>query len=160
MIILIYVSNYNHIFFSNIFVIGKIRIMEFHPPPTENFDDFPYPYGTPKFRIIFMKRCVIGLVNYSKKKQRGRNNHLLQRTRVNLSLCVYSHIKRMHIDRDTSFKFLIYFEGEFFKFWNYTKLMLIDRCYKHVQVFKCFVLFFFLISINRCILLYVTVHII
>ena len=50
-------------FLSNIFVIGKIRIMEFHQPPsTENFDNSPYPYGTPKFRFIFVKRCVRRLV--------------------------------------------------------------------------------------------------
>ena len=39
---------------SNISVIGKIRYMEFHQPPsTENFDDSSYPYGTSKFQFIF-----------------------------------------------------------------------------------------------------------
>ena len=36
--------------------------MEFYQPPTENVGGSPYPYGTPKFRFIFMKRCVIELV--------------------------------------------------------------------------------------------------
>ena len=38
--------------------------MEFHhPPPTENFDDSPYTQtASSKFRFIFVKRCVIGLV--------------------------------------------------------------------------------------------------
>ena len=34
---------------SNVFVLGKIRIMEFHHPPTENFDDSPYPTAPPNF---------------------------------------------------------------------------------------------------------------
>ena len=38
--------------------------MELHqpPPPTNDFDDSPYPYDTPKFRCIFVNRGVIGLV--------------------------------------------------------------------------------------------------
>ena len=48
---------------SSIFVICKIRIMEFHQPPSyRKVWRRPYPYGTPKFRFIFVKRCVIGLV--------------------------------------------------------------------------------------------------
>ena len=39
-----------------------MRIIEFYHPSTNNFDDFPHPYGTPKFRLIFVKRCVVGLV--------------------------------------------------------------------------------------------------
>ena len=31
-------------------------------PSTNDFDDSPYPYDTPKFRCIFVKRCFIGLV--------------------------------------------------------------------------------------------------
>ena len=40
------------------FVIGKIRITEFHQPhpPTENFDDSPYPYGTSQMLIHFCKK--------------------------------------------------------------------------------------------------------
>ena len=37
--------------------------MDFHQPlPTNDFDDSPYPYDTPKFRCIFVKRYVIVLV--------------------------------------------------------------------------------------------------
>ena len=36
--------------------------MEFnHPLPfpfTNDFDDSPYPYDTPKFRCVFVKRCL------------------------------------------------------------------------------------------------------
>ena len=47
MLILIYIPSYKHV------VIGKIRINEFHPPSTDNFDDSSYPYGIPKFSIHF-----------------------------------------------------------------------------------------------------------
>ena len=42
-------------------------MMKIHEPPTTDFDDSPYPYDTPKFRCIFVKRCIIGLVeiNYN-----------------------------------------------------------------------------------------------
>ena len=60
---LIYIPSYKHISCQT-FLLGKIRIMEFHQLSlsTENFDDSPYPYGTPKFGFIFVKRSVIGLV--------------------------------------------------------------------------------------------------
>ena len=37
-------------------------LAKLNPALTENFDNSPQPYDTPKFRFIFVKRCVIGLV--------------------------------------------------------------------------------------------------
>ena len=70
------------------FLEAKLESWSFtNSPSTNDFDDSPYRYDTPKFRCIFVKRCVIGLVKITynlclKKKITGGCNHLLRRTRV------------------------------------------------------------------------------
>ena len=61
-----------------------MRIMEFHNPPTKTFDDSPYPYSTPKFRLIFVKKirymvsiCYIESFGCQKKLS-GKNHRGVQ----------------------------------------------------------------------------------
>ena len=70
---------------SNVFVIGKIRFMEFYQLPSTEISDDSRTEGIPKFRFIF---CFIGLVyitynrlatfgwpkKLSRKNQRGSNS--------------------------------------------------------------------------------------
>ena len=42
--------------------MDKIKILGFHQPATHStiiFDDPPYPNNTPKFHLIYIKRCII-----------------------------------------------------------------------------------------------------
>ena len=40
--------------------MDKIKIIGFYQPPTKIFDvPPPYPKDTPKFHLIYIKRCVI-----------------------------------------------------------------------------------------------------
>ena len=54
MLILTLIPSYKHNILSNILVIGKIKVTEFHqppPPPTNDFDDSPYSYDTLQISI-------------------------------------------------------------------------------------------------------------
>ena len=80
MLTLIHIPSYKLIS-CHFFVKDKIRIIEFHqrlPPPLPTTLTTP---STPKFRCIFVKRCVIGLVQvtYNRLATFGCQNILLEK---------------------------------------------------------------------------------